>query len=155
MTDASSPSASEETFRLIYRSRSLVPEADRKVEYGALFSKARSNNKQRGVTGALLLDEDWFVQALEGVESTVRDLFTTIEKDSRHDSVSVIETGNVSGRLFSKWSMARVAADGESDITLIAHMDGIHRAASRDTTPEQETVLAMMRSAAHDGSHSV
>lgn len=142
----------EDTFRLIYRSRNQIPSDQRKAELGVLFGRARSNNKKQGVTGALLVFGDTFVQALEGDESTVRDLFATIEKDYRHDSVAVVEAGDVAERVFSKWSMARVSEDGAPDITLIAHVDGIHRAATRDTTPEQETVLDVMRQAARSGS---
>jgi predicted sulfurtransferase len=139
--------AATDTFRLIYRSRNLIPEDQRKAELGTLFGQARSNNKRHGITGALLLSDDWFVQTLEGDEDAVRTLFTHIEKDSRHDSVSVIETGQAE-RVFSKWAMARVAADGEPDIALIAHVDGIHRAARQRTTADQESVLDVMRDAA-------
>jgi Sensors of blue-light using FAD len=139
--------AATETFRLIYRSRNLIPEDQRKTELGSLFGQARSNNKRQGITGALLLSDDWFVQTLEGDEEAVRALFDQIEKDSRHGSVAVIETGRAV-RVFSKWAMARVAADGERDIALIAHVDGIHRAAPQRTTGDQESVLDVMRSAA-------
>jgi hypothetical protein len=44
--------------------------------------------------------------------------------------------------------MARVAAEGEKDIALIAHVDGIHRAAPQRTTDDQESVLDRMRDAA-------
>jgi predicted sulfurtransferase len=135
------------TFRLIYRSRNLIPDDQRRAELGSLFGQARSNNKSQGITGALLLSDEWFVQALEGDEDTVRTLFTHIEKDSRHDSVAVIETG-AAERVFAKWAMARVAADGEPDIALIAHVDGIHRAARQKTTADQESVLEVMREAA-------
>lgn len=147
--------SSGRTFRLIYRSRNLIPGDQRKTELGSLFGTARSNNKQQGITGALLLSDDWFVQALEGDETAVRALFAHIEKDPRHDSVSVIETGSAGERVFSKWAMARVAADGEPDIALIAHVDGIHRAARRSTTPDQESVLDTMRDAARGDSHAV
>lgn len=139
--------AATDTFRLIYRSRNLIPDDQRRAELGTLFGVARSNNKKQAVTGALLLSDDWFVQALEGDEATVRTLFAHIEKDSRHDSFSVIETG-AAEPVFAKWAMAKVAADGEPDIALIAHVDGIHRAARRSTTPDQESVLAVMRHAA-------
>ena len=142
----------EDTFRLIYRSRNQIPAGQRKAELGTLFGKARSNNKKQGVTGALLVFGDTFVQALEGDESVVRDLFATIEKDYRHDSVTLVETRDVPERVFAKWSMARVSEDGAPDIALIAHVDGIHRAAIQNTTPEQETVLDVMREAARSGS---
>ena len=148
MTDATPNRPSEGAFRLMYRSRDLIPADRRKVELGLLFSEARSNNKQKGITGALLLSEDWFVQVLEGDEDAVRALFTSIEKDPRHDSVSVLETGMVPARVFARWAMAKVAEDGEPDIPLIAHTDGISPAAGRGTTAEQELVLDIMRTAA-------
>jgi hypothetical protein len=48
--------------------------------------------------------------------------------------------------------MAKVAEDGEPDIPLIAHVDGIAPAAGRGTTPEQDEILAFMRDAARGAS---
>jgi hypothetical protein len=53
----------------------------------------------------------------------------------------------VPARLFSKWAMARVSADGGPDIPLIARTDGISPAAGRGTTPGQDAVLEVMREA--------
>ncbi len=142
------PEDAATTFRLMYRSHSRIPEPARKAELGALFSQARSNNKGRGITGALVLSGDWFVQVLEGEESAVREVFALISRDPRHDHVALLETATVPGRVFSRWAMARVSADGEPDIPLIAHVDGISPAAARPTTPEQERLLDVMREAA-------
>lgn len=140
---------SGETFRLLYRSRGRIPEQDRRVALGELFSQARSNNKQLQLTGALLLTQDWFVQALEGDEQVVRDLFARIAEDPRHDHVELLAAGPAPGRVFARWAMAKVAEDGEPDIPLIAHVDGISPAAPRSrTTPEQEGLLTIMRDAA-------
>lgn len=137
-----------DVYRLIYRSRDLIPPEQRKKELGTLFLAARSNNKQSQISGALLLSDTHFVQTLEGAETAVRDLFTHIERDHRHDEVTVIEAGTVDDRVFARWAMARVApVDGEPDTYLIAHQDGISAAASRGTTPQQEAVLAVMRKA--------
>ena len=51
--------------------------------------------------------------------------------------------------------MARVSADGEPDIPMIAHKDGIAPAASRGTTPAQEAVLDVLRQATRDDAHAV
>lgn len=48
----------------------------------------------------------------------------------------------------------QVAEDGEPDIPLIAHVDGISPAASRGTTPEQERLLDDMRAAARGDSQA-
>lgn len=141
--------ADDGTFRLIYRSRSRLPEQGRRAALGELFSEARSNNKKQQVTGALLISDGWFVQTLEGDERVVRALYARIEADTRHDDLQVLETGVVPGRVFARWAMARVAADGEPDIPLIAHQDGISPAAPRgETTEEQEGILKIMRDAA-------
>ncbi len=139
------------TFRLMYRSRDLIPADERKAALGELFSTARSNNKKLQISGALLLLGDVFVQTLEGDEQAVRALYARIGSDPRHDSVALLEAGDVNQRVFARWSMARVSEDGEPDIALIAHQDGISRAASRGTTPEQEQVLASMREATRAG----
>ena len=148
MTGSAGDPAAEGTFRLMYRSRSRIPAEKGKAELGALFSQARSNNKRSGITGALLLTDEWFVQVLEGDEAKVRGVYTRSAHDSRHDSLTVIESGTVGGRVFSRWAMARVSEGGEPDIPLIAHQDGISPAAGRGTTAEQDQLLDVMRSVA-------
>ena len=139
-------------YRLIYRSRSVIPEQERRAELGRLFTAARSHNKQRGITGALLLLGDCFVQTLEGDEQEVQALLARIRADSRHDSLEVLETGLVDGRVFGRWSMAKVAdVQDQPDLPLIAHVKGISPAAPRgDSTPAQEAVLQVMRQAARE-----
>jgi hypothetical protein len=105
------------------------------------------------ITGALLISGDWFAQTLEGDEDTIRALFATIARDGRHERVSILAEETVPARLFSKWAMARVSADGGPDIPLIAHTDGISPAAGRGTTPEQDAVLGVMREATRSDAH--
>ncbi|HEX4256045.1 MAG TPA: BLUF domain-containing protein [Streptosporangiaceae bacterium] len=154
MTEAAQAPEADGVFRLIYRSRNLIPPDDRKTQLGSLFSAARSSNKKQDITGALLVHGDWFAQVLEGSEEPVRALFAHIERDERHDRVSVLEAGPAQ-RVFGRWAMARVSAEGEPDIPLIAHRDGISPAAGRGTTPDQEAVLDVMRQATRDDAHAV
>lgn len=134
-------------FRLIYRSRSRIGDAERKRELGEIFSVARSSNKKLGVTGALLITDDEFVQTLEGPEPVVRELYTKIYKDKRHERLEVLESGDASGRVFGRWAMAKVAADGEPDIPLLTNVDrgGISPAQPRPSSEAQETILDVMR----------
>ena len=140
--------SSQTVFRLIYKSRSRVPVAERETELGKIFSVARRKNSAQGITGALLLYDDWFAQTLEGDEGAVRQLFAVIESDIRHDAVEVREEGVVDERVFARWSMAKVGEHGEPDIPLIATKTGVAEAAARGATPEQERVLAVMRDSA-------
>ncbi len=147
MDEATTPE--EAVFRLVYRSREQLAPTDRRAVLGELFSQARTNNKARHLTGALLLSDGWFVQTLEGEEAVVRELFARIEGDPRHSDVEVVETGTVGQRVFARWAMAQVGGDGEPDVPLIAHAQGISPAAPRGgTTPAQEDVLSVMREAA-------
>ena len=138
---------SEETrqFRLIYRSRSRIAEQDRPTALADIFGVARSKNKRVGVTGALLVTDHWFVQALEGDESVVRHLYEQIRGDARHDEVTVVEEAPVDERVFSRWAMAEVSKLGRADIPLHASDGQIHAAAPLSVTREQSAVLTTMR----------
>jgi Sensors of blue-light using FAD len=139
--------SSGSVFRLIYRSGNLIPAAERKFQLGEIFSVARSNNKRAGVTGALLITEDGFAQALEGPEPVVRRLYARIRQDGRHGHVELLETRDDQERVFGRWAMARVSEDGEPDIPLLTNVDkgGISPAQPRPTTAEQDAVLDFMR----------
>lgn len=148
MADATTGS-SDPTFRLIYRSHMRIPQEQRKAVLGEIFSAARSNNKRQEVTGALLVSDNWFVQALEGEEQAVRSLYEHIARDTRHERVAVVDEQTVDGRAFGRWSMAQVSDDGEPDIPLLMNRNkgGITRAAPRPTTSDQDAVLDYMRGA--------
>jgi hypothetical protein len=148
--DAAVPDDDGVVYRLIYRSRSRMPEAGRRAALGDLFTAARSHNKRAHITGALLVRGDVFVQTLEGDEDVVQALLGRIREDSRHDRIEVLETSLVRERVFARWSMARVSDQpDEGDVNLIAHADGISPAAPRgDGTAAQEAVLTVMREAA-------
>ena len=139
--------APEAPFRLIYRSRSLAPAADQDRGLGDILRVARTNNARLGVTGALLVYDNWFAQTLEGPEATVRALFERIRRDPRHDTVEVRGEGLVAERVFARWAMARVAEHGEPDIALMATPSGVSPGAARKSSSDQERILDMMRDA--------
>ena len=139
-------SSSGRAYRLIYRSHSRIPTSTDRAELGAILRTSRTNNAQRGVTGALLMYEGWFAQVLEGPERNVRQLFDRIKVDPRHDTVSVTEEGYVDGPVFARWAMADVSEHGEADVPLIATATGVvDGGAWKTATPEQEEVLVKLR----------
>lgn len=144
-----------ETFRLIYRSHMRIAENRRKATLGNIFSVARSNNKKLDITGALLITDESFVQALEGDQAAVRRLYGVIVKDVRHERVELLDEQYVGERVFGHWSMAQVGAEGQADIPLLMNRDkgGISRAAGRPTTDDQEGVLDFMRDSVHEVEH--
>ncbi|MBW0092782.1 BLUF domain-containing protein [Pseudonocardia sp. KRD-184] len=142
---AASPGESEPVFRLVYRSHSRIPAEDRPKVLARIFDVARSRNKAARVTGALLITDHYFVQALEGDEAAVRSLFDSINSDERHTDVTIVEEGTWDERTFSRWSMAQVSASGKADIPLHSNHGEIHAAARSSLTREQMALLKRMR----------
>ena len=62
-------------------------------------------NASLDVTGILLYKDGSFLQALEGDETAVRDLYATIARADRHQQVTLIIEFPVETRSFSDWSM--------------------------------------------------
>jgi hypothetical protein len=90
-------------FQLIYASRA-AEEIDRNSLLDIL-SVSRDRNSQVGVTGALLYDQQTFIQVLEGEERAVEETFQRIANDSRHTDVIVISRFHIPSRQFANWSM--------------------------------------------------
>jgi hypothetical protein len=138
-------SDADTTFRVIYRSHSRIPQESRETVLADIFDVARSNNKKAGVTGALLVTDHWFVQALEGDEATVTALYRRISEDDRHEKVSIVESGAVDAQVFSRWSMAQVSKSGRADIPLHDVGGRIHPASRSALTASQAAMLKQMR----------
>jgi hypothetical protein len=145
MADATGANGQGPSYRLVYRSHSLIPAAQRDVELASIFRTARSRNKTAQITGALLITDHLFVQALEGEQAAVRALFERISADPRHDQVSVVSAEDVPTRVFGRWAMAQISASGHADIPLHAAAGTIHPSAGGPSTREQDAVLATMR----------
>ena len=72
----------------------------------------------------------------------------------RHEHLELLDSGDVSERVFGRWAMAKVAAEGGPDIPLLTNVDkgGISPAQPRPITEAQEAVLDVMRqSLRHSG----
>lgn len=88
---------------LVYASAARTPFTPNQLL--ALLAQARTNNAARDVTGLLLHQDGNFLQALEGSESTVRDLYAHIARDPRHTNLIVLTEGPIATRFFSDWAM--------------------------------------------------
>ena len=132
-------------FRLIYRSHSRIRPEDRPAALAEIFRVARTDNERAGITGALLITDHWFVQALEGEAATVQSLYERIARDARHEHVTLIESQPVDARVFSRWAMAQVSASGQADIPLEAEGDHLRTVAGEALTRDQTALLKVMR----------
>lgn len=145
MTDTNPPASEAPVFRIVYRSHSRIPQDGRETVLADIFDVARTNNTKAGITGALLITDHYFVQALEGDEDAVRSLYEHISNDQRHDNVKLIDERSVDSRIFARWAMAQVSAAGHADIPLHSTEGHISRAAYEPTTRDQDGFLKFMR----------
>ena len=72
---------------------------------GGILVQARRNNARDGLTGALIVRADIYLQLLEGPEPAVMATFARIRADDRHLAVRQVSTASVMTRLFPAWTM--------------------------------------------------
>jgi hypothetical protein len=137
-------SATDICYRLIYRSHSKLAAKD-EAGLADILRVARTNNAALGVTGALMLYDDWFAQVLEGPQAVVEALYGKIKQDPRHDTIRLNEAGPAPKRLFGKWAMAVVAEHHEPDMPLVATTGGLAQGAPWRVSLEQEAILTRLR----------
>jgi Sensors of blue-light using FAD len=136
--------AADTCYRLIYRSHSRLAEGDQSG-LAEILKTARTRNADLGVTGALMLYDDWFAQVLEGPQAVVETLYARIKADTRHDNVRLNEAGPAPRRLFGKWAMAVVAEHNEPDMPMVATTGGLAQGAPWKISLEQEAILTRLR----------
>ena len=90
--------------RLVYYSRPV--KATTPEEVLQILKSAMVKNERLGITGALAVSNNYFVQVLEGSRAHVSKLIFEIAADKRHDDVTLVSFEEVNARLFAKWSMS-------------------------------------------------
>lgn len=82
-----------------------------------ILTHAIATNRPRAVTGLIVAHRGWFLQALEGPASTVKDLFETISADARHHHALPVVEGEIEERAFGQWPMgARLLSAGDEAV---------------------------------------
>jgi hypothetical protein len=98
------PRNDDRVSQLVYLSRATA-HVDR-VELHDITAVSMANNRRRGITGALLFCDGYFLQILEGAADVVETTLARIELDGRHADVQVIERRDGVGRMFADWEMS-------------------------------------------------
>lgn len=70
-----------------------------------ILKVSQVRNSAVDVTGALLVCNGWFVQALEGPMQAVLQTYGRITRDPRHEEAKVIQAIPTQERHFAGWSM--------------------------------------------------
>ncbi|MGX9983413.1 BLUF domain-containing protein [Methylobacterium fujisawaense] len=97
-------------YRLVYASKNLLQGSEPEVMAAVrqILDASQRNNAALAVTGALMFNAGAFAQVLEGPRRGVETTFERIQRDLRHDDVTVLQCGPAESRAFANWSMAFV-----------------------------------------------
>jgi hypothetical protein len=104
-------------FRLTYYSRNTIKDLSLPVgaEVKKIMQQSSVNNPAAGITGALVFNDHYFAQVLEGDRKSVTQAFCKIAVDARHSEIVILEAKPVSDRLFDGWAMAYAGHSPEVD----------------------------------------
>lgn len=75
------------------------------TELHALLQKSREANLKYGITGMLLYNAGSFMQAIEGPDAAIYQLYRNIQRDKTHHLVTTLIDQPVAERAFPAWSM--------------------------------------------------
>jgi hypothetical protein len=82
-----------------------------------LLLAARMRNNAVGVTGMLVFHDGTFLQALEGENRAVNEIFASIQNDPRHGDLTVLHRGpGPEQRVFGEWAMGFADFSGAAAI---------------------------------------
>lgn len=95
-------------YTIVYRSVPLFTGVmgDDIREFESVLANAQVVTDNGAVTGAMVFNEDWFIQLLEGDEAAVKERYERNLLDPRHKEVELLFEGETPERRFSNWSMA-------------------------------------------------
>jgi hypothetical protein len=102
---------------IVYVSKAKAP-LDRD-QLAGLLDASRRRNTADGITGLLLyryseeFEGGYFIQAIEGPEDALSDLWRRISSDRRHHTIVTLSSGTETERMFPEWSMGFKNVDAQ------------------------------------------
>lgn len=126
--------ASKPIGRILYRSRSLMSPSD----HAGLLVQCHRNNRERHLTGLLLIRADQIIQVIEGPEPALSEVMTRIQHDHRHTAFEVLDRREEAVRLFPEWAMGSFALSERGLAALIEEI-------SSATDVERQRIATMIR----------
>ncbi len=107
---------------LIYHS---VPRQDLQIaQLYSLLEQARTFNSKHDITGVLMFNNSYFLQALEGDAKQVRALAQSIAKDPRHQHFILLGEREITQRTWANWSMGLVMPNQRAKEVIARYCQG-------------------------------
>ncbi len=114
-----------------------------------ILLQARRNNARNGLTGALIVRADLYLQLIEGPDDAIEATFARIIGDNRHLGVQLLLRETVSERIFPAWTMRDDPAQ-----SWLWDADAIHAGALRRATPDDLRAVFVRAAADQEASAS-
>ncbi|MCC5863366.1 MAG: BLUF domain-containing protein [Gammaproteobacteria bacterium] len=136
--------------RLIYTSfarERMLPES-----LFELLRKARTANSRSQISGVLFYHDGCFLQCLEGPTTSVNSLLHSIQRDGRHQSVTLLyDDPQARGRLFRQWAMGFFHMNAIEEISppgLLSNSDTVEElfSGAASTDPAAQLIAHFWRS---------
>ena len=108
--------------RLVYFSENRLGIGGRHAKILELHAVSVARNREVDVTGALLHDDFWFIQSLEGERDAVEATYARIEADRRHRNARIVSKGKVAARLFPTWAMGLATRTAPNEVLFGKHL---------------------------------
>ena len=85
-------------------------------DLATIARQSQRNNPREGLTGALVYDQGFFIQLLEGPSNAVTALLSRIMSDPRCANVQIIMTRQMGERSLGEWAMLILRSDVEGGV---------------------------------------
>jgi hypothetical protein len=108
---------------IIYHSRNRREPSERSqlTKLREIVSQSMASNAKNGLTGFLVMRDDWFLQILEGEEPRVEAVYARIATDTRHERCTILRRRKIMTRSFQGWSMGGVLFTPEQQGIYLQH----------------------------------
>jgi hypothetical protein len=90
--------------RVLYCSEATVP-TESLLVIAEILAVSQRNNERDSLTGALAVNDGWFLQAIEGPPSAIDSLLRRLAADPRHRNIEILDRRPIDQRRFAAWSM--------------------------------------------------
>ena len=94
-----------------------------KDTYRDIGSRAAEFNRERNITGMLLVYNETIIQFLEGSQSDLEELYGYISEYDQHKNMLLMSRGPKDKREFPQWSMGYEEAVSETDGDFLFRLD--------------------------------
>lgn len=96
---------------IVYSSKMQSTGLSDKQVLDDIITTALKRNAQENLTGVLLFENGYFLQAIEGEEGALRSVFESIKDDKRHGDLYCHVDQEIDERSFTNWSMETFRID--------------------------------------------